>query len=77
MKEKALGALRHLWSQMEERSRRLPMSVHRSLNIGQKASATVIEVNGDLLLLGVTHSAVTLIERLPKRQRLEVRGVVR
>ena len=77
MKQRALSALRRMWLQMGERSRRLPMRVQRSINIGQKASATVIEVNGELLLLGVTSSAVTLIRRWQRGQALVVKGEVR
>lgn len=77
MKQRALGALRQIWLQMGQRSRRLPITVQRSVNVGQKATATMIEVNGELLLLGVTNSAVTLIRRWHGGNGLEVRGEVR
>lgn len=57
------------------RTDRIEMSVQRSVPVGQKAAATMLEVNGELLLLGVTSANVTLIQRWEKR--LAIRGTVR
>lgn len=53
---------------------RIAMSVQRSVPVGQKATATMLEVNGELLLLGVTSANVTLIQRWEKR--MPIRGTV-
>lgn len=77
MMKKFTAELQSCFLRIRERQQRVPMSVHRSIAIGQKASATMLEVNGELLLLGVTNSAVTLIQRWQKNAAWEVRGYVR
>jgi flagellar biogenesis protein FliO len=77
MNQRVNKLVQRILSQLRQRSLRPPMSVQRSINIGQKATATMIEVNGELLLLGVTNSSVTLIERWQKRSELAIRGLVR
>jgi flagellar biogenesis protein FliO len=76
MKERVSALLGRVLAQLRQRPVRPPMSVQRSIHIGQKASATMIEVNGELLLLGVTNSSVTLIERWRKDPGIAVRGNV-
>lgn len=83
------GAPHHFWAAMwaevcrrlnamRERSSVVQISVHKSVPVGQKAVATILQVNGELLLLGVTNSAVTLIRRWHKdKSNLDVRGCVR
>ena len=53
------------------------LSVQKSVAVGQKASATLLRVNGEQLLLGVTATSVSLLRKWRAgNPELEVRGVV-
>jgi flagellar biogenesis protein FliO len=65
------------WQALYARPKSTHIAVQRTVPLGQKAVATMLKVNGELLLLGVTSASVTLIERWPLVQTsLEMRGTV-
>lgn len=69
--------LRRRWIRMRRCPERLQMSVQKTVPVGQKAVATMLQVNGELLLLGVTSGAVTLIHRWEQPEKaLRVEGSV-
>ncbi len=56
---------------------KVQLSVERTVSLGQRGSAAMLNVNGELLLVGVTNSAVTLLHRWePSAKELEVKGTV-
>jgi flagellar biogenesis protein FliO len=60
------------------RKKAVEMSVAKSVPLGQKANATLLVVNGERLLLGVTSSSVSVLRQWKREsEELEVRGRVR
>ena len=60
------------------RAQKLELSVEKTVSLGQKGMAAMLNVNGELLLLGVTTSAVTLLHRWEASSiTLPVKGTVR
>lgn len=53
------------------------MSVEKSVAVGQKATATLLSVNGERLLLGVTGGSISVLRRWQHDGAIEVRGEVR
>ena len=78
MTAKILEFVKGTWSRLGQRPDRIELSVQKSIRIGEKALATVVNFEGETLLLGVTGHSVTVLWRrgVYGQDHLPVRGTI-
>ncbi len=78
MTAKILEFVKGTWTLFGERQNRVDLSVQKSVRIGEKAVATAVIFDGEILLLGVTGQSVTVLRRRGcyEHDPLPVRGTI-